>query len=207
MCCQPTCKRRRLQQPAFLQAAQPEHCRQQAVCVKCICREGLVTQYHSFIVSNLSCMCSVATYLCCTNYQFCCCSTPLGAGSHGARTVAAAAEFGLAWAAPYDHLLSTPARADTSWSFASESSRDDVFTLQSPPQLIKLLMDELQLPRNDKLDHNQLNLLEYISDAFPNIIPEAMYGKTLQDLLLVCQVCRHSLIAEGKCAVSQCRFA
>ena len=122
--------------------------------------------------------------------------------------MAAAAEIGLAWAAPYVHPLSTPARADTSWSFVSEPCELlDVFSLQSPPQLIKLLMDELQLPRNDKLDHNQLNLLEYISDAFPYPFAEAMHGETFQDLVLVCQVCRHSLIAEGKCAVSQCRFA
>lgn len=121
--------------------------------------------------------------------------------------MAAAAEIGVVWAASYVHPISGPAGADTSQSSVSESSESQhVFSLQSPPQLIKLLMDQLQLPRNDQLDHNQLNLLGYISDAFPYPFAEAMYGETFQDLMLVCQVCRHSLIAEGKCAVSQCRL-
>ena len=81
---------------------------------------------------------------------------------------------------------------------------DYVFSLHSPPQLIKLLVTQLQIPRDDKLNHNQRNLLGYISDAFPFPYAEAMHGETFQDLMLVSQVCRHSLVAEEKCAVSQC---
>jgi len=120
------------------------------------------------------------------------------------RTVAAAAEIGLVWAASYVHPLSTPARAYASPSSVPElPESQDVFSLQGPPQLIKLLMYHLQLSRNEQLDNNQLNLLGYITDAFPSPFAETMYGETFQDLMLVCQVCRLSLIAEGKCAVSQ----
>lgn len=105
----------------------------------------------------------------------------------------------------YVHPLSTPARAYASLISVPELPvSQDVFSLQGPPQLIKLLMYHLQLSHNDQLDNNQLNLLGYITDAFPSPFAEAMYGETFQDLMLVCQVCRLSLIAKGKCAVSQC---
>ena len=49
----------------------------------------------------------------------------------------------------------------------------------------------------------QFNTLRNIGDVFQYPCAEAMYGQTFQDLTLVCQVCRHNLLAGGKAAVSQ----
>ena len=121
--------------------------------------------------------------------------------------MAEAAETGLVWAASYVHSMSSPAVAAASESSVSESIKSEGFiSLQTPPQLIKLLTVALQLTHRDQLDNSQLNLLRYIGDAFPYPFAEAMHGETFHNFMLVCQVCRHSLIAEGKCAVSQRRL-